>query len=219
MIASTMGMGCASTRSSRTAQEVGFLPSATVVVAPVLNLSASQDFDPARMTDLLASELAQFEGISVVPVNLSTAALAREGKRTVDSPEEALRLSAAFGADATVVAAITEFHPYDPPTVGLIIQWYGATDVLAPELRGAAPAAAGEPRVQAQRVFNADDQAVVREIKEFCKRRDGNDSPHGWRKYVQAQELYVRYSIWSLVRSILRVQFGTEAGQPNEADQ
>lgn len=195
------------------------MPSATVVVAPVLNLSASQDFDPTRITDFVASELAQFEGISVVPVNLTTAALAREGKRTVDSPEEALRLAAAFGADATLVAAVTEYQPYDPPTVGLIVQWYGAGDVLAPDLRGATTASAAEPRVQAQRVFSADDQSVVREIKEFCKRRDGNDSPHGWRKYVVAQELYVRYSIWSLVRSILRVQFGTDAGEPNEADQ
>ena len=44
-------------------------PAQVVVVAPVLNLSNRADWDPLKVTDILASELQSFPGIVVIPVN------------------------------------------------------------------------------------------------------------------------------------------------------
>ena len=52
--------------------------------------------------------------------------------------------------------------------------------------------------------MNAADERVTHEIKEFADQREGDDSPYGWRKYVKSQELYVRYSCWSLIGTITR---------------
>src|SRR5215470_9236569 len=51
----------------------------TVVVAPVLNLSNSRDWDPLKVTDWVASELQQFPGVTVIPVNRAAAVLAQAG--------------------------------------------------------------------------------------------------------------------------------------------
>ena len=46
------------------------------------------------------------------------------GKTAVETPQDALDLAGELGADATLVAAITEYQPYDPPIVGVVMQWY-----------------------------------------------------------------------------------------------
>jgi len=51
----------------------------TIAVAPALNQSGSADFDPSRFADLMASELDNATGISVIPVSRVLAALAAEG--------------------------------------------------------------------------------------------------------------------------------------------
>lgn len=189
-----------------------------VVVAPVLNLSGANDFDPLRFTDIVASEFLSFPSVSVVPVNLTMAALARRGKPWVETPEDALDLARELGADATVVTAVTEYHPYDPPIVGLVMQWYGVPgraamptlDPVAASRQAAGPAevelSAAErraPRFQLQRVFDASKREICREVREFAAGRAGHESPYGWRRYVKSQELYVRYCSWSLIRTML----------------
>ena len=189
-----------------------------LVVAPVLNYSGGQDFDPLKVTDLIASEFVSFEGISVVPVNLTLAELVRQGKTLVETPEEAVELARVFGADATVVVAVTEYNPYDPPVVGLVMQWYSAhpqkprsgfdpltasRSVSSPQIELSAAEAELAPRWQVQRVFNAADEDLLEEIRSFAAQRGGDESPYGWRKYIRSQELYVRYATWALIRTML----------------
>ncbi len=100
-----------------------------VVIAPVANLSGSRDFDPLKLTDIVASEILSFPGLTAVPVNMTLAALAQRGKTHVDSAEEALELARELGADMTITTGVTEFNPYHPPIIGLIMQVY-----VAPEL-------------------------------------------------------------------------------------
>jgi hypothetical protein len=199
-----------------------------------LNLSDSQDFDPLRVTDLVASEFLSFEGMSVIPVNRSLAYLASEGKASVETPTDALELARAFDADATVVTAITEYDPYDPPVVGMVLQWYPNQDKRRPAIRFdpvAASRMASDPEIeisaigpaspnwQIQRVFNAADRRILKQIRDFARDRGGSESPYGWRAYTKSQELYVRFCSWTLIRTITLMlnTGGQDAVEPSEA--
>jgi hypothetical protein len=184
-----------------------------LVVAPVLNLSGSQDFDPLKVTDLLASEFTASGNISTIPVNRVLAELARQGKATVETPADAVRLARVFGADATVVVAVTEYSPYDPPLVGAILQWYDAPardgDLQgAPEGQKSAGSAL-RPRWQIERVFNSADSEVVEDVRRFAARRDAEAGPYGWRRYLKSQELYVRYCWSALIEPMQRQNAGS----------
>jgi hypothetical protein len=153
----------------------------------------------------------------------------------VNTPETALWLAEELGAEATVVAAITEYNPYDPPIVGLIVQLYtpasaggsSRLDAVAAsrEATDFAPAGdiglAGDRPLQIQRVFNASDSRVLDELKDYGKQRKGRESPYEWQVHAKSQELFVRFSLWSAIRSMLwaRAQCGTDAGLgADEAD-
>lgn len=205
-----------------------------LVVAPVLNLSGSRAFDPLRITDLIASEFLSYENVAVVPVNLTLAELDRQGLAMVESPEDAVAVARALGADATIVTAITEYDPYYPPRVGLVMQWYPADRQQASSQSGFDPVTASrwarggepalsesevtQPRWQVQRVFNAANESLCDDIRRFAAEREGHNSPQGWRKYVHSQELYVRYCGWATIRTMLTLdQADRDQGMPNEA--
>ncbi len=174
-------------------------------MAPVLNLSGSSDFDVLKVTDTLASEFCAFPGIAVVPVNVVLAALARRGRMYVDSEDDARTLARDVSADATVVVSVTEYVPYQPPIVGLVMQWYdaensaetfaGLASTQAPKLRG--------PTQQLQQVFNASRDDVQADVQRYAARRDFSERPLGWRTVTRSQEMYLRYCCWSLIRTIL----------------
>lgn len=170
-----------------------------VVVAPVLNLSGTSNLDVLKVSDAAASEFLAFPGVAVVPINITLAKLAEMGKRQVDSPAEAVSLARAFGADATIVIGITEYDPYNPPVIGMVMQWYdaGQTGAAVASDAGAAPAR------QVQRVFNARHDWVQSEVREYNAKRQGDESPFGWRGVLQSQERYVRYCCWSVIRTML----------------
>ncbi|MBL8878688.1 MAG: hypothetical protein JNG88_06160 [Phycisphaerales bacterium] len=173
--------------------------SLTIVVAPVVNLSDTREIDVMRLTDWVASEAAAFDRISVVPVNLTLAVLARSGKSRIETGEDALWLARQFQADATVVAAVTEYAPYDPPRMTWVMQWYeNAADSPASE----SPA---RPAFQVQRVFYAAADEIEDEVKEYADQRDEHDSAYGWRRYIKSQEAYARYCCWAMIRTIIRL--------------
>jgi len=174
-----------------------------VVVAPVLNLSNTGEVDTRKITDTVASELLSFPGLSVIPVNLSAAALARRGKVRVETPREALELAGEFAADATLVAALMEFDPYFPPRVGLVMQWYEppVEPSRSEDEAGGRPPAV--PAGQGQRGYDAASSEVLDDVERFGRRRKGGQSPYGWRKYVVSQELFVRYCCWATIRTML----------------
>lgn len=195
----------------------GWAAPTVIVVAPVINLSDSSDWDPIKVTDIVAQEFSARPNTAVVPVNLALASLARRGKSGVQSATDARELASEFGADATVVTAVTAFQPYDPPIVGLVMQWYAATSRRPEEGSGdagiknestsdetAPPAGGSLPRFQVQRVFNAADHETRAEIKRFAERRDGLEGPYGWQVVCKSQEQFMRYCSWAAIRSITR---------------
>lgn len=206
-------LGC----SQRNRANVPAPPPRVVAVAPVLNLSGTEDFDPLKLTDLIASEFVSFDNVAVIPVNLTLAELERHGMVAVETPEDALELARALGADATVVTAVTEYNPYYPPVVGMVMQWYGVRPstsgtrldpVTASRLAADLPwqlsdGGGAAPLRQVQCVFNASHDGVLKDVRRYAERRSGEKSPYGWRKYLRSQELYVRYCGWAMIRTML----------------
>ena len=188
----------------------------TIAVAPAINLSGSTDFDPSRFADLMASELSFAEGMSVIPVSRTLGMLAVQGLDQVESPAHALELAGLLGADAILVFAVTEYDPYDPPTIGISAQLYGtrsrsrdrALDPVAlsrqASLAGAgAPTGARRILAQSQRVFDASHDSVVADIQRFAQTRRGDRSPYGWRRYVVSQRGFIRYCCHATIRGLL----------------
>ena len=185
-----------------------------VVVAPVPNLSNSTDFDALKLSDIVAAEMTTFQGVAVIPVNRVLAALIRQGRDAILTPEDALAIADEFGADATVVTAVTAYDGYTP-AVGVVMQWYwrrraSATELdpvaasrLASEPVGSSETVVQGPAVQVQRYYNGSDGALQGEIRAYGATRDGASSPYGWRRYVVSQELFVRYCIWDSIRTML----------------
>ncbi len=202
----------------------------TVAVAPALNHSGSQDFDPLRVADLMASELAQILGVQVIPLNRVLAQLEADGKQRIESPGHARRIMDRIGADGIVVFALTEYDPYVPPVVGISAQFYRSyrgSPALDPVAASRAPAftAAGPfpdaPAAQFQWVFNGSDEAVKQAIQEFTRKRNADGSPYGWRKYLASQEHYLRFCCHVTVRELIQkelTQVAARAERQNEVD-
>jgi hypothetical protein len=193
-----------------------------LVVAPVLNLSGSQDFDALKITDLVASEFQSFPNVAVIPVNLALAELERRGKTAVESPEDAVDLARVLGAEATIVTGVTEYDPYMPPVIGWVMQWYSVSGKDGESAAGGRIELSDQrwtaPRYQVQRVFNAADDDVLEQVRAYADAREGHDSPYGWRKYLRSQELYVRFSCSTTIRTILALDVNSRAaGKSSEA--
>lgn len=179
-----------------------FLGLATVAVAPAVNQSGSTDFDPNRFADQMASELGFADRITVIPVSRVLAAMAVQGKDQVTSRQQALELAELVGADAILVFAVTEYDAFDPPRIGITAQLYG---VMPWHGLGDTPDGDEKGRLlaQTQRVFSGANADVVDEIKAYAVQRDADDSPYGWRRYVVAQQWFMRFCCHATIRSLL----------------
>jgi hypothetical protein len=202
-----------------------------LVVAPVVNLSDAGEIDTLRITDWVASTALQFPGLAVVPVNMTVAALAARGSEHVETAEVARELARELQADATLVVAVTEYNPYDPPRVGLIAQWYGLEQAhsawvdpvsasrSASDVESGRWADGGPPTLQVQRTFDARTDWVREELKDYARLSDGDETPFGWRRAMKSQEHFVRYCAWSSIRTMVSMQADqTNPQPPQEAD-
>ena len=205
MVVGLSTLGCS--QRNRLADDIG--TPLIVAVAPVLNFSNRSDWDPVRVTDLVASELTSLPGYLVVPVNRVRAMLELTGRSAVTTPQDALELAAQVGADATLVAAVTEYDPYEPITIGWTLQWYERRENPQPtqtgEMQPLAPMLSGDvvlPAWQFQHVYCAADEQTRRDVRRLAQDRPGYDSPHDWKTHLYSQERFIRSSIRSAFESI-----------------
>lgn len=195
-----------------------------IAVAPAINLSGSGDFDPNRFADAMARELGYAERIRVVPVSRVLAALSviragtpvpLGGRPAVQSPEEALELVRLLGVDAVLVFAVTDYDPYDPPSIGITGQLYGRRPepgfggldpvALSRASHSGSPVGSRSPGLlaQTQHVFDADHESVVNAVRAFAEKRGAGRSVYGWRAYLVAQEGFIEYCCHATVASLL----------------
>ncbi|MCK4658035.1 MAG: hypothetical protein KAV82_00805 [Phycisphaerae bacterium] len=209
------GSGCTPQTIERVSIPNQTLGAMVIAVAPALNFSGGNDFDPSSVADLMAGELSYLEGVNVIPVSRVLAVLARQGRQEIGSPAHALEVVQDLGADAILVFAVTEYDPYDPPIVGIAAQLYGfrradSLGSLDPILVGrqAKPFAlsprvpATTPLSQAERVFDAAHQYVVNEVKAYAACRQEGMEPMRWKKYLASQRHYLRFCCHAIIEQL-----------------
>ena len=193
----------------------------TIVVAPMMNLSTTRDVDLIEATNTLASELQQVRGVTVVPLGRVYQYLSENRLATVGSPEEARQLAKAFGAQACIVAAVTEYDPYNPPRLGLAVQMFTVGQLPPPSgtpgfdpvqaEQAGMPLAApqtGEarPRDVLSHVFSGRNLEVEHLAQRYARERLADSSPFGWRRFVADQHEIVRLSCYGMIREMLGAQ-------------
>jgi hypothetical protein len=195
----------------------------TVAVAPAVNLSGSTAFDANRVADLMAGELMHAERVSVIPVSRVLAVLSAQGTDRVQSPTHAGEIAAQVGAEAILVFAVTEYDPYDPPSLAISAQLFAADpppthraprgDPGTPVSQDAAHAGgAGHVLAQTQQRFDASHADVVDDIRGYARLRSADESPYGWRRYVVSQQHFIEYCCYATVRGLLNGQSRPLAG-------
>ena len=212
-----VGLGC-SQHKPDTAMTSPFPVPMSLAVAPVLNFSGEFSFDPLKAADLLASELSDVENVTVLPVNRVAAYLAVQGKRQIESPAHAVAVAQAVGADAILVAGITEYDPYTP-VVGLVLQMYVVSQgqaTVSPTVdpvlasRNGRPVALTEhqdpavPTGQVQMVYSALHEWVVKAVRHYADERSEELSPYGWRQYLKVQTLFLRFCWHDAIERLLQ---------------
>jgi hypothetical protein len=196
--------------------EIGraFVRPTTVAVAPVLNFSGEFDLDPLKAADLLASELSYVQGLTVLPVNRVVAYLANQGRRQVESPAHALEVAEGVGADAIIVAGITEYDAYTP-IVGVVLQIYSPSAHEAPSFDPVMASRLSQPfdvtrladpllpTSQVQAVYDASHDRIRKAVRQFAGPRFSSEDPLGWRRYLKVQTLYLRFCWHTAVNGLM----------------
>jgi hypothetical protein len=192
----------------------------TLAIAPAINLSGSRDFDPLVVSDTLFAELQQVRGLNVLPLNKTLMVMQRLGVRSLDDPRLVQRVAELLGADGLIVPAVTAYDPYNPPTVGMILQLYTPPEAprftattarpnvptAAPDAAGRGGAAGGQPVAQVNGVFNATNQSVLHELHDFAAGRTEYDSALGDKKFLVDIDSYMRFVCHAMIRRLLEVE-------------
>jgi len=205
--------GCAKNES---VVDIGaaFVRPTTVAVAPILNFSGQFDLDPIKAADLLASELSYVRGLTVLPVSRVVAYLASQGRRQVESPAHALEVAEGVGADAIIVAGITEYDAYTP-IVGVVLQIYSPSGHSAPSFDPVMASRLSQPfdvtqmadpllpTSQVQAVYNADHGRIRKAVRRFAGPRLTKEDHLGWQRYLRVQTLYLRFCWHTAVTGLM----------------
>jgi hypothetical protein len=204
----------------------------TLALAPAINLSGSRDFDPLVVSDTLFAEMQQVEDLNVIPLNKTLIAMERLGIHSIEDPKTAQKLAEALGADGLVIPAVTAYDPYDPPTVGMILQMYTpvtppppqsslppprtyttlsnpGNPVVVADANPAGPSVAepsGQPVSQVSAVFNGSNQTVLKELEVFASGRTRYDSAAQERQFLLDSDAYMRFVCHAMVRRLMDVE-------------
>jgi len=211
------GHGCR-TCGTPPVQRTQALRGMTVAVAPAINASGSNDFEPSRFAEAMAVELGQIDGMAVVPMSRVFAALASRNKIEVATPADVRDLAKMLGVNFVLVFAVTHYDPYEPPKIGISAELYATGQRLDEEGKGVMPgdsetrgfskasSSANKEGVRSQvtRVFDASRASVLDDLKSYAKQRSAGNSPYEWRQFVVCQQNFIEYCCNATVRAIIQ---------------
>ncbi len=195
-------------------------------VVPLRNESGTTAANAMRVSDTLVAHLTQVDGIATVPMNRTIGAMQALGFDSIDSPTQALALARVIGADAILLGSITAYGPYEPLRLGLTLGVFS----IAPEIVGQGTSSAADddqiafrkastdrtlggsgdiaqPLSAIAAVFDADNHAVLMDLRRFATGRHDETASLGWEAYTRSMG---RYSEFVCFRSI-ELLLGAEA--------
>ncbi len=187
-------------------------PMAGVRRIAVLPVSTPGTADPLKLGELLAGELVQFPGVEVVHP-AETLAEARKGALALTDERSVRALGRLVGADAVLIAELTEYNPYYPPRVTVAAQLF-FTRAPSGDARSAIDlSAAGRARpitrldrcdlLQVEKVYDGS-QRETRDLASYYARGHylGGEAIDGADRVLRLPEFYFRFVSNRLVRDL-----------------
>jgi hypothetical protein len=107
-----------------------------VAVVPFRNQSQQPSLNGSRVSEAYQAALQSIRGFEVLPSGLVANQLdyfeSEILQRPVATGEDFQQLADFLGVDAILVGAITDYDPYYPPRMGLMVNWYAANPGFHP---------------------------------------------------------------------------------------
>ena len=89
------------------------------MVLPFINQTRDPKLDTLEMANIMANEITKFDGLRVIrPFQILAA-----GGGAPTSMDDVLRWGRQAKADAILVAAVTDYDPYEPPRIAISLQF------------------------------------------------------------------------------------------------
>ncbi|MBM4001158.1 MAG: hypothetical protein FJ297_16760 [Planctomycetes bacterium] len=129
----TLFLGCAAipTKLCQPSYHNPFPQLHRVAILPFFNLSENPHVDGERVALLYFEEMQAIPGFEILPVGVTQRKVEDLGvdlTEGTDYQELARRLN----VDVLLIGAVTDFHPYYPPRMGLTVRWYAANPGFHP---------------------------------------------------------------------------------------
>jgi hypothetical protein len=189
-------------------------------VAPLMNESGTTILELDAISDAVVRACQQIEGIRCLPLNRTLAEMRGLGLQTIGSPEEAAALAARLGVNGLIVGTISDYNPYEPPTLGLSLALETGESFVEPGglsldgLRGGVTGAgAGEtgsttryaerPVASMAAVFDGRNHATQMEVRRYAVGRQEAGSARGWRTYLSSMPLFTEFAAHAAVSRLL----------------
>lgn len=214
--------GCSNTKQISRFYDNPYPQPKTVAVAVFTNMSGVDTLDVLTVTDEFYAELQQVQGINVIPIDRVLRALNVLEINTVNSQQDAMELAEHLNADAVIVGSVTQYDPYDPPRVAMIVQLYDRDSRLTanqPSQQPIDPVSLSrqpttfvmnsvrqtESTTTIARVFDCDQDDVVERVKQYAQDRAGRQSPAGWRYYIRSRT-YLSFVSHEIIGELLHLE-------------
>ena len=178
----------------------------------VLPISSPGSADPMKLGDLLAGELVQFPGVEVVRPG-ETLAEARKNALALTDERSVRALGRLVGADAVLIAELTEYNPYYPQRVAVAAQLFFMRTPPSDARSAIDLSAAGRARpvtrldrcdlLQIEKVYDGS-QRETRDLAAYYARGHylGGEAIDGADRVLRLPEFYFRFVSNRLVRDL-----------------
>lgn len=192
-----------------------------IAVLPVTCTEGVRDVDLDRFTDIFSSEWVKVAGVRAVRPSRGS-----EPVPTSPTLDEALRLAREAKADAFVAASLTSYDPYDPPQIGISLQYFrvqsrplsdSEVDRLVQSAswrRGPMPLSrekAGHWVASIERIYDADDRDVRDRLARYAREKAGGEPGASRERDILAiQPKYMQFVSNQVIHEIL------DAARPHE---
>lgn len=230
-------VGCARDQS-RWAMQSPYDERRVWAVAPLRDESGSGGADGVGLADHLAAEIGKAQGLDVLPVNRTLAAMDSLDMTSVDSREDALRLLRAMKVDGLVAGTITAYDPYDPPRLGMTLELYAEnildsrtgidprqlTRTPTGDEAGIDPAQenGGQPVIAISGIVDGRTETTRVRLDEYIEQfGEGKDPEDSYRLYLLSMDLFSQFVSHEMGLRLIRAEAARAArarqDQPGES--